>query len=170
MADRMTGILTTHVLDVMHGCPAANMQIQLWRIDQVVTNHVVGREPPPRGDREGRNAASASSTPRDFDAEHGSTSRGVDGGISSTRYLLKTVYTTDNGRTASPLLQNEDFLIGRYELVFAVKDYFTALGVALPEPAFLDDVPIRFAIAHADEHYHVPLLVSPWAYSTYRGS
>jgi 5-hydroxyisourate hydrolase len=80
------------------------------------------------------------------------------------------VYTTDNGRTTSPLLQNEEFIIGRYELVFAVKAYFTSLGVVLPEPAFLEDIPIRFAIANADEHYHVPLLVSPWAYSTYRGS
>lgn len=131
----MTGTLTTHVLDIMHGCPAANMQIQLWRID-----HAVGS-----GTDDGE-------------------------GLVPTLQLLKTVYTTDNGRTTSPLLQNEDFLTGRYELVFAVKNYFTALGVVLPEPAFLDDVPIRFAIANADEHYHVPLLVSPWAYSTYRGS
>lgn len=142
MAERMTGILTTHVLDIMHGCPAANMQIQLWRID-----HPVGA---------GAGRTGASPIRRE--------------GLIPSLQLLKTVYTTDNGRTTSPLLQKEDFLIGRYELVFAVKNYFTALGIVLPEPAFLDDVPIRFAIANADEHYHVPLLVSPWAYSTYRGS
>jgi 5-hydroxyisourate hydrolase len=98
------------------------------------------------------------------------------------RQLLKTVYTTDSGRTIFPLLQGEELIIGRYELVFAVNTYFTAFAVGmganptpiapfqLPEPAFLEDIPIRFGIAHADEHYHVPLLVSPWAYSTYRGS
>jgi 5-hydroxyisourate hydrolase len=59
---------------------------------------------------------------------------------------------------------------GRYELIFSVNTYFSAFGIALPEPPFLDEIPIRFAIANADEHYHVPLLVSPWAYSTYRGS
>jgi 5-hydroxyisourate hydrolase len=59
---------------------------------------------------------------------------------------------------------------GRYRLVFSVAQYFRARGVELPEPAFIDEVPIEFGIADAAGHYHVPLLVSPWAYSTYRGS
>ena len=59
---------------------------------------------------------------------------------------------------------------GAWELVFHVSEYFTALGVELPEPPFLDRVTLRFGIAAATEHYHVPLLVSPWSYSTYRGS
>jgi 5-hydroxyisourate hydrolase len=80
------------------------------------------------------------------------------------------VYTTDSGRTSAPLLQGKEFIVGRYELIFAVNKYFEALGVFFPEPAFLDEIPLRFAIANTDEHYHVPLLVSPWAYSTYRGS
>jgi 5-hydroxyisourate hydrolase len=59
---------------------------------------------------------------------------------------------------------------GRYRLVFAVADYFRARGVALPEPPFLDEVPLEFGLADPALHYHVPLLASPWAYSTYRGS
>jgi 5-hydroxyisourate hydrolase len=59
---------------------------------------------------------------------------------------------------------------GEYRLVFHVADYFRARGATLPEPPFLNRVPLRFGIAHADQHYHVPLLVSPWSYSTYRGS
>lgn len=86
------------------------------------------------------------------------------------RELLVTVRTNSNGRTDVPLLQNEEFLPGVYELVFAVGDYFAARQVALPEPTFLAMVPVRFGIADASAHYHVPLLVSPWAYSTYRGS
>ena len=65
---------------------------------------------------------------------------------------------------------SEAFKAGAYELTFRVADYFKAKGVALDEPAFLDIVPLRFGIADADQHYHVPLLVSPFAYSTYRGS
>jgi 5-hydroxyisourate hydrolase len=64
----------------------------------------------------------------------------------------------------------DDLRAGRYEIAFHVGDYFRARGVALPEPPFLDVVPVRFAIADASAHYHVPLLASPWAYSTYRGS
>jgi len=60
--------------------------------------------------------------------------------------------------------------IGRYELTFAVGAYFARRGVALADPPFLDIVPIRFAVAEAEVHYHVPLLVTPWSYSTYRGS
>jgi 5-hydroxyisourate hydrolase len=74
-----------------------------------------------------------------------------------------------DGRADAPLLQGEAFAPGRYRLVFAVADYFRARGVALPEPPFLDEVPLDFGLAD-DSHYHVPLLVSPWSYSTYRGS
>jgi 5-hydroxyisourate hydrolase len=87
------------------------------------------------------------------------------------RTLLKTVWTAANGRTEAPLLAGEELHAALYELIFAVGDYFIReRGVALPEPAFLTDVPVRFGIADPQAHYHVPLLVSPWAYSTYRGS
>jgi 5-hydroxyisourate hydrolase len=86
------------------------------------------------------------------------------------RELLKEVRTNSHGRTEEPHLQGEEVQLGRYELVFAVSEYFAARGVSLPEPPFLDCVPVSFGIADAEAHYHVPLLVSPWAYSTYRGS
>jgi 5-hydroxyisourate hydrolase len=114
-------MLTTHVLDTMHGVPAADLQIQLWRLGE-------------------------------------------------QRELLKTTRTNAQGRTDEPLLRDEALLPGRYELVFAVGTYFAARGVTLPEPSFLDLVPVHFGLADASAHYHVPLLVSPWAYSTYRGS
>ncbi|MBP0617857.1 hydroxyisourate hydrolase [Jiella mangrovi] len=121
MAEANAARLTTHVLDTMHGRPAAGMRIDLVR-------------------REG-----GSQTP------------------------LKSVTTNEDGRVDGPLLVGEEMAQGSYELVFHVADYFRGLGVALPEPAFLDIVPIRFGIAEP-AHYHVPLLVSPYAYSTYRGS
>jgi 5-hydroxyisourate hydrolase len=83
--------------------------------------------------------------------------------------LLKSTHTNTNGRTNEPLLTEDEIAVGTYELVFAVGEYFRALGSA-DATLFLDQVPIRFCITDADEHYHVPLLVSPWAYSTYRGS
>lgn len=86
------------------------------------------------------------------------------------RTLLKTVQTNADGRTDQPLLQGSELNRGIYELVFAVGAYFAQSMLSLPDPLFLDTVPIRFGIANADSHYHVPLLVSPWAYSTYRGS
>ena len=86
------------------------------------------------------------------------------------RVLLKQVVTNEGGRTIEPLLEGQDLTIGIYELVFRVGIYFARLGITAPEPPFLDRVPVRFGIAEEDEHYHVPLLVSPWAYSTYRGS
>jgi 5-hydroxyisourate hydrolase len=126
--DLTQGTLTTHVLDIMHGCPAANMQIQVRHFNNT-------------------------------DAQW---------------QLIATVYTMHNGRTMEPVLIGETFIPGRYELTFMVSAYFNAYfkerGVTLPDPPFLDDVPIRFNIANTTEHYHVPLLVSPWAYSTYRGS
>ncbi|HUS14322.1 MAG TPA: hydroxyisourate hydrolase, partial [Chloroflexia bacterium] len=68
------------------------------------------------------------------------------------------------------LIEGDALVAGMYELVFAVGAYFAAVGAAAPSPAFLDRVPVRFGIADAGAHYHVPLLTSPWAYSTYRGS
>ena len=122
----MAGRLTTHVLDTMHGRPAAGVTIQLWRIH----------------------------TP---DAD-------------GMRELLTTVRTGDNGRTEGPLLSDEELRVGIYELVFAVGAYFAALHVPTWTPPFLDEVPVRFGLADPEQHYHVPLLISPWAYSTYRGS
>lgn len=84
--------------------------------------------------------------------------------------LLKSVRTNADGRTDFPLLGADEMAIGVYELRFHAGDYFRAQGQRLPEPAFVDVAPIRFGIADAAGHYHVPLLVSPWAYSTYRGS
>lgn len=84
------------------------------------------------------------------------------------RVSLALVTNTD-GRVDSPLLEGTGYAPGRYELRFAVADYFRARGAELAEPPFLDEVVIRFGLA-SDEHYHVPLLASPWSYSTYRGS
>lgn len=86
------------------------------------------------------------------------------------RRLVKSVYTNENGRTDGPLLEGSAFEEGFYELVFAVGAYFAAQGMITAAPPFLDEVPLRFGVADATSHYHVPLLTSPWAYSTYRGS
>ncbi|MEP0918575.1 hydroxyisourate hydrolase [Leptolyngbya sp. DQ-M1] len=118
------GKLTTHVLDTAHGCPAANLTIELWAIE-----------------------------PQTEQKTH-----------------LKTVTTNADGRTDSPMLNESEIKVGTYELVFVIGNYFAAKSVKTPEPAFLDRIPIRFGIADADAHYHVPLLASPWSYSTYRGS
>jgi len=84
--------------------------------------------------------------------------------------LLESITLNDDGRADRPLLQGESMRAGRYRLVFSVGSYFARLGAPLPEPAFLDEVPLDFGIADTGAHYHVPLLVSPWSYSTYRGS
>lgn len=81
-----------------------------------------------------------------------------------------TVTTNADGRSDTPLLADGAFRVGVYQLDFHIGDYFRAKGVALPEPAFLDVVPIRFGIADEGAHYHVPLLASPFSFSTYRGS
>ncbi len=83
---------------------------------------------------------------------------------------LKMVVTGEDGRTAAPLLAGEELTAGAYELVFHVGAYFAATGMVTGDPPFLDRVPVRFTIADADAHYHVPLLVSPWSYVVYRGS
>jgi 5-hydroxyisourate hydrolase len=83
---------------------------------------------------------------------------------------LKTVQLNADGRTDGKLLEGATMAVGRYRLLFEVAPYFRARGVALPEPPFIDTVPLDFGIADAAAHYHVPLLVSPYSYSTYRGS
>ncbi len=90
--------------------------------------------------------------------------------VEPERRLLVSVETNADGRCEAPLLQGTDFRTGTYELVFAAGEYFVALGTEVADPPFLDEVVVRFGIADASEHYHVPLLVSPWSYSTYRGS
>jgi 5-hydroxyisourate hydrolase len=88
-----------------------------------------------------------------------------------TREKLKTIVTNSDGRVdGGPILIGETFLAGEYELVFHAGTYLRARGVALAEPAFLDVIPIRFGISDTTAHYHVPLLLSPYGYSTYRGS
>ena len=83
--------------------------------------------------------------------------------------ILAEAKTNADGRLDRPLLEGAALTIGRYQLEFHVGDYFRGRGVALTEPPFLDVVPVQFAVAE-DAHYHVPLLVSPYGYSTYRGS
>lgn len=118
------GHLSTHVLDTMHGCPAAGMQVRLQR-------------------------------------------REASGGYSDlTAFTLNADGRNDGGA----LLTAETMAPGRYRLVFQVAPYFRARGVSLPEPAFIDEVNLDFGIADSQAKYHVPLLVSPWSYSTYRGS
>jgi len=112
------GKLTTHVLNVAAGTPAAGMRVEL----------------------------------------------------SGPTVPTRAVLTDADGRCAAPLLEGAALCPGRYTLTFHVAAYFHSLGVALPEPPFLDEVVIAFGIADARQNYHVPLLVSPWSYSTYRGS
>jgi 5-hydroxyisourate hydrolase len=88
----------------------------------------------------------------------------------SERTLVVATTTNDDGRVDQPLLDGDAMSRGSYELVFQVGHYFRLEGTDLANPPFLDEVPIRFGIADPGAHYHVPLLVSPFAYSTYRGS
>ncbi|MBF6630331.1 MAG: hydroxyisourate hydrolase [Comamonas sp.] len=114
--------LSTHVLDTMHGCPAAGMEVKLFAT---------------QGD---------------------------------TATLVKSLTLNHDGRTDASLFDNQSLQVGTYRLSFDVAGYFKAKGVQLPEPNFLNVVSLDFGVAHTDQHYHVPLLVSPWSYSTYRGS
>ena len=116
----MAGYLTTHVLDIARGLPAADIKIELYRVDLAT------------GDRE----------------------------------LLETTRTNDDGRTDEPLLEGEEFESGIYEVVFHAGEYFGEGN----DPPFLGRVPVRFGVSDKEAHYHVPLLASPWSYSTYRGS
>ena len=116
--------LSTHVLDTMHGTPAAGMGVALY-------------------------------------------ATGADGSAS----LVKRLVLNADGRNPDGLLYDTQSLQkGSYRLVFDVAGYFRARGVELPEPPFLNQVSLDFGIADVSQHYHVPLLVSPWSYSTYRGS
>jgi len=114
--------LSTHVLDTMHGCPAAGMDVTLYAL----------------------------------------------AGEQATQ--VKRLTLNSDGRTDAPLYDTTSLQAGTYRLTFEVGAYFKTKGVALPEPAFLDRVSLDFGIAQPEQHYHVPLLVSPWSYSTYRGS
>jgi 5-hydroxyisourate hydrolase len=116
------GKLSTHVLDITAGRPAAGVAIELYEI------------------------------------------------LPTGRVLRKSAVTNQDGRCEGPLLQNDEMHAGQFELVFAAGDYFAACGIDLPSPRFVDRVTIAFGMADADQNYHVPLVVSPWAYSTYRGS
>jgi 5-hydroxyisourate hydrolase len=115
--------LSTHVLDTMHGTPAAGMAVELYTT-----------------------------------------------GGSAAALVKRFVLNADGRNAEGPLFDSASLKKGTYRLVFDVAAYFRARGVALPDPPFLDRVTLDFGIAHADQHYHVPLLVSPWSYSTYRGS
>ncbi len=121
------GKLTTHVLNVAAGIPAAGMRIEL------------------------RAVAATSSAAVDLPP-------------------IATAQTNADGRCPVPLLEGTGFGIGRYTLTFHVAAYFRTLGHELPVPPFLDEIVIAFGIADPHRDYHVPLLVSPWSYSTYRGS
>ncbi len=109
-----------------------------------------------------------------LDTAHGRPAAGllvelyaIDGG---SRRLVTSAVTNADGRTDAPLMAGDAFRPGLYELVFHVGDYFRRRGATVADPAFLDQVPVHFGIAEQDGHYHVPLLVSPWSYATYRGS
>ena len=110
-----------------------------------------------------------------LDTASGKPARGVAVSLfaieaSGARRLVKSTQTNADGRCDAPFLSGAQMAVGAYELVFEVAAYFRAAGVALSDPPFLDVVPIRFGIADASAHYHVPLLISPYGYSTYRGS
>jgi 5-hydroxyisourate hydrolase len=107
-----------------------------------------------------------------LDTAHGRPAAGIEMDLyridGEERKLLKNVKTNTDGRTDEPLIPENEFERGTYEIVFHVGKYFGRTEI--PDPPFLDRVPVRFGIADPDEHYHVPLLASPWSYSTYRGS
>jgi 5-hydroxyisourate hydrolase len=91
-------------------------------------------------------------------------------GAGGAAQLLKAIVLNDDGRGDAPLLAGAEFQPGQYRLMFGVAAYFRARGTALSDPPFLDEVPLDFGMSTVGQHYHVPLLASPWAYSTYRGS
>lgn len=115
--------LSTHVLDTMHGCPAAGMAVSLFAT-----------------------------------------------GAGEPRLIKRVVLNADGRNPDGPLLATGELSAGTYRLVFEVADYFRSRQVALPQPPFLDRVTLDFGVADPQAHYHVPLLVSPWSYATYRGS
>ena len=107
-----------------------------------------------------------------LDTAHGGPAAGADVrlfSVGDARELIASATTNDDGRTPYPLLEGDMMASGTYELEFDIGDYFRTRGAELADPAFLDTVVIRFAV-NGDDDYHVPLLASPWSYSTYRGS
>jgi 5-hydroxyisourate hydrolase len=104
-----------------------------------------------------------------LDTAHGRPAAGMRIELHHQGHIVVEVVTNAAGRTDAPLLSGPAFVLGRYELVFHVADYFRTAGVALPEPPFFDIVTVPIGVADPSTHYHVPLLVSPWSYSTYRG-
>jgi 5-hydroxyisourate hydrolase len=110
-----------------------------------------------------------------LDTSSGTPARGVAVHLyrydtSGARTLVKSVSTNSDGRTDAPLLSDSELTAGVYELVFHAGDYFRSRGLELPDPPFLDLVSIHFGVADSDQGWHVPLLLSPYGYSTYRGS
>ena len=109
-----------------------------------------------------------------LDTAHGTPAAGVSIALYRNlgeRYaLVADAVTNADGRCDAPLLEGHALSPGRYRLVFRAGDYFRAKGVAMPDPPFVDEVVVDFGVADASAQYHVPLLVSPWAWSTYRGS
>ncbi len=109
-----------------------------------------------------------------LDTAHGKPAAGITialyRNVGERYVLVKDATTNADGRCDGPLLQGEAFAVGRYRLVFAAGAYFAAQDKALPDPPFVDLVTIDFGVADGSAHYHVPLLVSPWSWSTYRGS
>ncbi len=113
---------------------------------------------------------SASLTTHVLDIAAGEPAAGVRITLSRGGECLREIVTNDDGRADGPLLAGAEFSPGVYELAFHVGDYFRARGYQNPDPPFLDLVPVRFGVAEAGRRYHVPLLISPYGYSTYRGS
>ncbi|MFC7513642.1 hydroxyisourate hydrolase [Herbaspirillum sp. GCM10030257] len=109
-----------------------------------------------------------------LDTAHGKPGQGITVDlyeiVDNRRNKLLSKVTNADGRCDGPLLEGNAFHAGVYELDFHIGAYFAGLGLALPKPAFLDVVTLRFGVADASQHYHVPLVASPWSYSTYRGS
>jgi 5-hydroxyisourate hydrolase len=109
-----------------------------------------------------------------LDTAHGKPGQGIQIDlykiVDNSRKFLLSKNTNTDGRCDGPLLEGDAFQTGVYELDFHIGNYFTRLGMALPKPGFLDVVTLRFGVADASRHYHVPLVASPWSYSTYRGS
>ncbi|MEO1396427.1 MAG: hydroxyisourate hydrolase [Cyanobacteria bacterium J06634_5] len=151
------GWLSTHVLDTANGCPAAGIEVVLFRVDT----------PPKANGLESTESGAVSSSEKESETW---------ARFQPNCQHLKTLRANKDGRTDAPLLEGKEFQLGFYEIVFAVGDYFCkrnpdrSMDAASGDYPFLDLVPIRFGIADASTHYHVPLLVSPWSYSTYRGS
>ena len=105
-----------------------------------------------------------------LDTSRGEPARGVAIDLHFCEKLVKTAVTNMDGRTDQPLVSADRLETGVYELTFHAGDYFRATGVALTAPPFLDEVVVRFGVADPNGNYHVPLLLSPYGYSTYRGS